>query len=193
MSLDPILDAAWQLQEFCRQHAWRFCFIGGIAVQRWGEPRFTGDADLTLLTGFGGEEEFVDELLSKFRSRRSDARAFALQYRVLLLEGSNGTPLDIALGAVPFEENSIRRASDFAIGDNRTLLTCSAEDLLVHKVVANRAKDWMDVEGILARQWGRLDLKIFREEVAPLLELRGDGGLLDRFEQLYQTLLRRLR
>jgi len=54
------------------------CFIGGIAVQRWGEPRFTADADLTLLTGVGGEEKFIDPLLSHFRPRRSDARtAFA--------------------------------------------------------------------------------------------------------------------
>jgi len=29
-----------------------FCFIGGIGVQGWGEPRFTHDADLALWTGF---------------------------------------------------------------------------------------------------------------------------------------------
>jgi hypothetical protein len=49
MSLDPILAAACDLEVFCRAQGWRFCFIGGIAVQRWGEPRFTADADLTLL------------------------------------------------------------------------------------------------------------------------------------------------
>ena len=54
MNLDPILSAASELEGFCRAHRWQFCFIGGIAVQRWGEPRFTADADLTLLTGFGG-------------------------------------------------------------------------------------------------------------------------------------------
>ncbi len=95
MSLDPILAGAWDLQEFCSVRGWQFCFIGGIAVQRWGEPRFTADADLTLLTGFGGEETFIDPLLSHFRPRRSDAREFALRNRVVLLEAHNGTPLDV--------------------------------------------------------------------------------------------------
>ncbi len=26
---------------------WRFCFIGGVAQQRWGEPRLTEDVVLT--------------------------------------------------------------------------------------------------------------------------------------------------
>ena len=41
-----------EIQSFCRDRGWRFCFIGGIALQRWGEPRLTGDIDLTILTGF---------------------------------------------------------------------------------------------------------------------------------------------
>src|SRR5437016_14231755 len=106
MSLDPILSAASELEQFCSARGWQFCFIGGIAVQRWGEPRFTADADLTLLTGFGGEEKFIDPLLSHFRPRRSDARAFALRNRVVLLESHKGTTLDLPLVAVPFEENA---------------------------------------------------------------------------------------
>ena len=192
MSLDPILAAAWELQAFCETRGWQFCFIGGIAVQRWGEPRFTADADLTLFTGFGGEESFVEPLLSRFRPRRGDAREFALRNRVLLLVAHNGTPLDVALGAVPFEENSIRRASAFPIGDDRALTTCSAEDFLVHKVVANREKDWLDIEGVLARQWGRVNLVVFRDEVEPLLELRGDPEILVRFDRLHEKLRRRL-
>lgn len=37
----------------------QFCFIGGLALLRWGEPRTTRDTNLTLLTGFGGEERFI--------------------------------------------------------------------------------------------------------------------------------------
>ena len=110
----------------------------------------------------------------------------------MLLAAHNGTPLDVALGAAPFEENSIRRSTAFPIGEGRGLTTCSAEDLLVHKVVANREKDWLDIEGVLARQWGRLDRSLFRTEVAPLLELRGDPDILARFDRLYAKLQGRL-
>ena len=58
-----VIRAAAELQAFCESQGWRFCVIGGSALQRWGEPRETADVDLTLLTGFGGEEPFVGKLL----------------------------------------------------------------------------------------------------------------------------------
>ncbi len=61
-----VLVAAAEVQAFCRAQGWKFCFIGGIAVQRWGMPRFTQDVDLTLLTGFGSEEGYVDAVLGEF-------------------------------------------------------------------------------------------------------------------------------
>ncbi len=109
--MKDVLQAAAELQTFCQRQAWRFCFIGGIAVQRWGEPRQTVDADLTLLTGFGAEENFVDRLLTAFEPRRSDAREFALRQRVLLLRDAHGVALDVALAGFPFEERTIERSS----------------------------------------------------------------------------------
>jgi len=44
--LPGVLAAAGQVQRLCQQHGWRCCFIGGVAVQRWGEPRLTQDVDL---------------------------------------------------------------------------------------------------------------------------------------------------
>jgi hypothetical protein len=35
--MNPIFAAAVELQDFCHAQGWRFCFIGGLAVQRWGE------------------------------------------------------------------------------------------------------------------------------------------------------------
>jgi hypothetical protein len=170
--VNPIFAAAVELQDFCRSRNWRFCFIGAIAVQRWGEPRLTQDADLTLLTGFGHEEAFVDELLAGFAARRPDARSFALRYRVLLLEASNGVPLDVSLGAMPFEERAVERASEFNVDEAAALLTCSAEDLVVFKAFAGRDKDWLDIEGVLARQGSGFDEDLVWRELRPLLDLK---------------------
>jgi hypothetical protein len=46
-----LIRAASDLQALCEAEGFRFCFIGGLAVQRWGEPRETVDVDMTLLTG----------------------------------------------------------------------------------------------------------------------------------------------
>jgi hypothetical protein len=48
------------------------------------------DVDLSLLTGFGEEEAFVDELLRHYVGRLPEAKNFALQNRVLLLRHSSG-------------------------------------------------------------------------------------------------------
>jgi hypothetical protein len=54
-----LFEAAKQLQDFSDCQGWRSCFIGGVAVQRWGEPRVTRDVDLVLLAGQGSTSEPV--------------------------------------------------------------------------------------------------------------------------------------
>jgi hypothetical protein len=71
--MNPIFAAGLEVQRICEAAEFSFCFIGGLAVQRWGEPRMTADVDLTLLTGFGGEARYVDELLRVFQGRLTEA------------------------------------------------------------------------------------------------------------------------
>jgi hypothetical protein len=179
-----VLDAAGQVQRLCERKSWRFCFIGGVAVQRWGNPRFTADVDFTLLTGYGTEDAFIDELLAHFEPRRPDAREFALLSRVLLARTKGGIDIDVSLGALPFEERSVERSSLWDVKSVLGLRTCSAEDLVVHKVFAGRDRDWDDVRGILARQHGTLNFTLVREELLPLLELNETPEALERFDRL---------
>lgn len=190
--LPGVLAAAEDIQACCTGHAWPFCFIGGVAVQRWGEPRLTQDVDLTLLTGFGSEETFIDILLKAYSPRRSDCREFALAHRVLLLRTDRGVPLDLALGALPFEERTVQRASAWMWAEGRVLTTCSAEDLVVHKAFAGRDLDWGDLERVLIRQYAKLNLNQIHSELQPLLELKGDMDALTKFEQKLATVERRL-
>jgi hypothetical protein len=190
--LPGVLAAAGQVQRLCQQHGWRFCFIGGVAAQRWGEPRLTQDVDLTVLTGFGTEEKFVDALLEELRPRRTDARAFALSRRVLLAQTVDGVSVDIALGAMPFEERTVTRASEWHVDAALVLTTCSAEDLVVHKAFAGRDLDWGDVERVLTRQHGKLNLAQIRAELKPLLELKDAPESLDKLERMLAAVDRRL-
>lgn len=182
--MNPIFEAAHEVERACRANGFSFCFIGGLAVQRWGEPRMTADVDLTLITGFGGEEPFVDALLSTFRGRLPDTRNFALDNRTLLLLAANGTPVDVSLGAMPFEERAVARSSRFDVGNGVLLTTCSAEDLVVHKSFAAREKDWLDVRGIIVRQADRLDRRLIWDELRPLLDLKEDPRIEARLTEL---------
>ena len=146
----------------------------------------TADVDLTIVTGFGGEARYIDALLASFRGRLGDARDFALRHRTLLLAASNGVHVDVALGAMPFEEHYVVRASRFAISDSESILTCSAEDLVVHKAFAGRDKDWGDIRGIVVRQ-RLLDHALIWTELLPLLELRDDSDTEPRLRALLST------
>jgi hypothetical protein len=175
---------ALAVQQFLDMQGWPFCFIGGVAVQHWGEPRATRDLDLTVFTGFGGEEPVVDAMLAAYSGRRSDARAFALRHRVLLLSTSTDVPVDIALGALPFEADMIGRAELVEFEPGVSLRICSAEDLLVLKAFADRLQDQADVVGIIRRRGGELDWDAVLTRLAPLARAKGAPGIVARLQAL---------
>ena len=65
-----------------------------------------------------------------------------------------------------------------------TVQTCSAEHLLVYKLVAARPQDLVDVEGIVRRQGRRLDVEQIRYWGREFAELKDDPDLLRPFEDL---------
>jgi Nucleotidyltransferase of unknown function (DUF6036) len=181
--MNSLFSAAAEIQDLCKEQGWRFCFIGGLATIRWGEPRLTRDIDVTILAQFGGEEPVIDGLLDRFGARLPDARQFALQNRVVLVWAGNGVPIDVALGALDFEERAIQRASEWNVGDV-SLLTCSADDLIVQKVFAGRDRDWADVAGIVVRMQESLDRSLILSELSPLLAAKESTADLGRIREL---------
>ena len=181
-----LVKSAAELQAFCDRRGWGFCFIGGLALQHWGEQRLTRDVDATLLTGFGNEESYIDPLLERFHARVPEAREFARRNRVLLLESSDGIPLDIALGALPFEAEAVRRSRLVLLGGDVPLRLCSAEDLVVMKAFADRGRDWLDIEGVLIRQGTGLDWEYLLVQLRPLVEAKEAADILPRLEALHR-------
>jgi hypothetical protein len=179
-----LFELAQELQTFCENNRWNYCFIGGLALQRWGEPRLTQDIDLTLVNGFGNEEPFIQALLKIYSARIPDAEEFALQSRVLLLHSKNGIGIDIALGGLSFESLAVKRSSFFEFTPGNSIRTCSAEDLVVLKAFADRAKDWVDISGILVRQSKGLDWDYILTQLKPLVEIKESPQILDRLRKL---------
>ena len=158
-------------------------------MQRWGEPRLTVDADATVLSGWEEDERLTDALLETFAGRRPDSREFALRHRVLLLRTVDGTHLDVALGAIPFEQRSVGRSSRWRLPEGRSLPTCSAEDLIVHKAFAARDRDWVDIDGVLRRQGVTSNTALIIEELRPLVALKEEPAILTHLETMMQRWL----
>lgn len=173
--MNALFGAAAEILAFCTARGWQCCVIGGVAVQRWGEPRQTRDVDVTLFTGIGDEARFVDAILNHYAARFPEARRFALDRRVLLVETAGGIPLDISLGALPYEVRVVGRSTPFEVEPGVRVTTCAAEDLVVLKVFAGRPQDWLDVEGVVVRQGPELDRDLVMAELRPLLDLKEDS------------------
>ena len=182
--INPLFQAALELQNTFEELNWQFCFIGGLAVIRWGEARMTQDIDLCLLCGFGNEDHFITTIITKFRSRIKDAHQFALKNRVLLIYASNNVSVDISLSGLPYEDEMIKQATHFSFCSNHSLITCSAEDLIVLKAFADRNKDWMDIESICLRHGGNLNSNYMIEKLSPLCELKESPEIIDKLKKL---------
>ena len=102
----------------------------------------------------------------------------------MLLTASNDVPLDLTLSGLPFEKQMIGRATPFFYMPDCSLLTCSAEDLIVLKAFADRAQDWIDVKGIIARQEGQLDIEYIFKHLTPLSELKESPEILNNLHNI---------
>jgi hypothetical protein len=183
MSFGPVLDAALAAQEACDSAGLRGCVIGGVALQRWGEPRYTADVDLSVLVETGREALVTEALLARLEPRIAEAADFAARSRVILARSPSGVGIDIVLAGLPYEARVMERSSSWDLGSGAGLRTCSAEDLLVMKTFAGRDKDWADVTSILERQGRRLDLDLVRRELEPLLVAKEAPELAHELER----------
>ncbi|MBL8521831.1 MAG: nucleotidyl transferase AbiEii/AbiGii toxin family protein [Betaproteobacteria bacterium] len=183
IDLPALLTAAKSIQDALDMHGIANCLIGGLALQRWGEPRYTKDADMTIVCPVGDEDRTIGLLLGIATPRMSNAAEFARERRVYL--GSVGAVgIDISLGATGFESRMIEAATQFEFLPGLNLRTCSAESLVVLKTFANRGQDWVDLENIVLRQYGKLEWDTIERELIPLLELKEEPELLQRLKTL---------
>lgn len=179
-----LLLAAQSFQGFAEAEGWSLAFVGGLAVALRGESRTTQDFDVCLFTGFGGEQPIVRRIVESYESRDADPQAFAARYRLLRIRHQNGTPGDIMMGALPFEESLISRATAEDFGGGLRLRIATPEDLIVMKCFAGRDRDWLDVTGIIARHIRELDLDYIRTWLPELLDIVGRPESMARLEAL---------
>lgn len=183
--MEKPLQALDEIQHFLALHDIQHVVIGGIANAIWGRPRVTLDADLKVLTGQWSITEFVELLSTQFRFRVPDAVSFVRRTYVVPLHASNGVGLDLGLAFLPYEFEAIERAV-MTTYEGVTFPVCTAEDLIIHKAISERDKDWLDIDGVLDKGGKRLNqsyVMLWLEQFAEALER-------PQILQRYRSLLR---
>lgn len=160
-----------------------YMVIGGFANLHWGRPRLTQDLDVTVAASDTHIELLLRVLAPAFRARVADPVGFARETSVVPMESSDGIRIDMVIARLSLEDEAIARAVEIPVGDARVRFA-TAEDLILHKIVSERARDLEDVEGIVRRQRGKLDLDYLRPRIRLLSETMQRPQMLTEFERL---------
>jgi len=162
------LEAALlDMAAFLDERRLSYMTIGGFANLYWGVERFTRDVDITLEIDDSALPSLIADLAQSFRITVANPLEFAKRNRVVRVQTHTGVDVDLILAALPYESAALRRAVAVELG-GRTVKLCSAEDLLIHKLSSERMQDAVDVEGIMVRRAGRLDLSYLEPLVRQL-------------------------
>ena len=129
-----------------------YMVIGGQAVLLHGEPRLTRDIDITLGVD-ASKLSMVRAAMAgiNLSPSVSDVETFVRSTNVLpVTDSATGIRVDLIFSFTPYESEAIRRAVGVVFGI-ATVRFATVEDLIIHKLVAGRARDIEDVVGLLAR------------------------------------------
>ncbi len=171
---------------FLEENEIPFSVIGGIANAERGRPRATEDADLKVLVRDKTISEFRKLAESRFTPHRRPWFGKAESALIVSVEPEPGMVVDMLVAVFPYEELAIQRAEVIEV-DGVSLPICTAEDLIIHKAISNRGQDWIDIEGVLIRQHGQINLAYIRNWLSQFAEALENPEILTRFEHLYET------
>lgn len=148
----PFLDGFKSLVGFFHSQNIRYCLIGGIAAGFWGEPRFTKDMDFTVASR-GLKPGALALKLTKAGYKVKSISSAQMQ---VLGKGKKMFQADLIPAETDYQDWVVQRAIPVKIfGVNVPI--CTAEDLIVLKMIAGRRQDDLDVENILKKVGARLD------------------------------------
>jgi hypothetical protein len=180
--MSALENALLGLAGFLTERGIPYMVIGGMANAVWGEPRATLDIDVTIWIEDPEIAGAVGDLTSAFRTLSADPVAFVRQNRVLPLESDEGVRMDVIFGLLPFEHAAIQRAVPVPVG-GASVRFCTAEDLVLMKIISKRERDVADARAIVLRRFARLDLGYLEPRIAELASLLARNEIKRRWDE----------
>jgi predicted nucleotidyltransferase len=179
---NELLDALKQVLQVLEKQEYRYAIIGGIANQIWGQARFTYDIDIKVLVPDTDYDSVRETLVSAFpESGRPEMPLNPLIVSVKI----HNVIVDFLLSTPGYEEQIVHRAVKSIIA-GLSVWVCSAEDLIIQKALANREKDWQDIEGIVIEQGEQLEQEYIEEWLTQFADILEQPELLNRYQHIRQ-------
>jgi predicted nucleotidyltransferase len=167
---------------FLEKNRYGYAVIGGIAMAQWGYVRATYDIDIKVLV----PETEYDAISKAIRKEfPQPARENLPQNPLIISVTIDHVIVDFLLALPGYEEEMIERAVLRDAG-GRAVWICSAEDLIIQKAVAGRARDWPDIEALLIEQLGKMDEAYIENWLSQFAEALEKPEILSQYKDLLQ-------
>ncbi len=158
--------------------------IGGVAVSLWGEPRLTRDVDLKVLLERGEAGRLLRVLGKTYRPLDIDPRISFAQAGFAFFLDSKKTRIDLLLADNAFDEQALSRAVLANLAPRKKARVCTAEDLVIYKLISERPRDQADAESILARQGSKLDDAYIKRWLRQFEEAPQGSALVSEYRRM---------
>lgn len=163
-----------------------YMVIGGIANIVWGSPRTTVDIDVTINVEDDKINSTIDAASQQFKCLVNKPTHFVEETRVLPLQTKRGVRIDLIFGRLSYEKDAILRAKAQEFGE-AIVRICSAEDLIIHKIVSERPKDRDDVKELIAKRRQSLDRAYLDPIVEGLSKELDQPDILDFYRSCFSA------
>jgi len=162
-----------------------FMLIGGQAVLLHGSPRLTEGIDITLGTDPSRLPEVLDLCVAlQLEPLPEDVEGFVRQTFVLPVHhAASGIRVDFVFSTTPYEQQAISRATFVELA-GASVPFASAEDLIIHKLFAGRARDLEDAATVVRRKGRDLDWDYLEKWVHEFAAVPGRDRLREQLEEL---------
>jgi hypothetical protein len=160
--------------------------IGGIAVSVWARPRTTLDVDLKIFLHRDQAQRLIDLLPPDYAPLQDHPLQALQRHGVLFIKDRSGIRIDVQLADVSFDEAAIQRSRAIELESGIVAQVCTAEDLIIYKIISTRPQDHIDVESVIRRQGDALDDRYVLKWLRLFEQALNDSTLITNYQRFRQ-------
>lgn len=181
---NPFVTTLQELAELFEREKTGYMVIGGLAVGIWGIQRDTRDVDIAVAVDSRAVGPLLSALEPQITWISPEAEELAAATGIIRFRHRSTMTVDLGVSETPYLLGAIERAVDIDV-DGRSVKFCTAEDLILHKLLADRDRDRDDIRGVIRRQKKKLDRKYLDPLVHQLAEATTRPEILRRYLQYF--------
>lgn len=175
--MDAVLAALTRAQLRLESAGIASAVIGGLAVSVWGNPRLTQDVDFKVLLA-RDEARLLLEVFFPMGAP-AEVEAFLQRNGILFVKSD-----DCLLSDTEFDRAAVQRRVKVDVAAGVSAYVCTAEDLIIYKLISTRGRDLDDARSVIGKQRGSLDRDYILGWLRQFEAALDDSTLIRTFEEL---------